>query len=173
MDTTLLLNASYEPLKVIPWQRAITLLFLGKVEVIDEYHREVRSVSLALKVPAVVRLLTYVRLAKRRPPLSKSNLYNRDNGQCQYCAKYLQRNEATTDHVIPRSQGGATTWINVVLACPPCNRRKGGRTPKQANMKLKIPPRAPEWLPVLQVRFNRNIPSSWKVFLVQTKKKKI
>lgn len=165
MDTTLLLNASYEPLKVIPWQRAVTLLFLGKVEVVDEYHREVRSVSLALKVPAVVRLLTFVRLAQRKPPLSKSNLYDRDGGECQYCGLHLTRAESTTDHVMPRSRGGETSWVNVVLACPPCNRKKGGRTPQEAKMKLRTVPIAPEWLPVLHVRLNRNIPQAWLVFL--------
>ena len=165
MDTTLLLNASYEPLRVISWKRAVTLLFLGKAEVIDEYHREVRSVSLVMKVPAVVRLLNYVKLGKRKPPLSRANLLARDESSCQYCGKYLTRGESTVDHVVPRSLGGETKWDNVVIACPECNRKKGGRTPQQARMKLRKLPIAPEWLPVLSIRLHKQVPEAWLVFL--------
>jgi 5-methylcytosine-specific restriction endonuclease McrA len=163
--TTLLLNASYEPLKVITWQRAITLSYLGKVEVVNTYDQEVRSVSLAIKMPAVVRLLRYVKLGRRRPPLSKLNLLARDEYQCQYCEVDLSRQTSTIDHVIPKSQGGLTTWQNVVLSCASCNRKKGGNTPKQANMKLLKPPVQPEWLPVLSIHFHKNLPEAWLVFL--------
>lgn len=165
MDSTLLLNASYEPIKIIPWERAITLIFLGKVEVVDNYEREVRSVSVAIKVPAVVRLLRYIQLGRRRPPLSRLNLLARDGFQCQYCALPLSSAESTIDHVVPRSQGGCTSWTNVVTACHPCNRRKGGRTPAQAKMALLSEPVAPEWLPVLSVRFHKNMPPAWILFL--------
>lgn len=169
MNSTLLLNASYEPLKIIPWERAITLFFLGKVEVVEEYESEVRSVSLVVKRPCVVRLLRYVNLGRRRPPLSKVNLLARDNFECQYCSRELSYSEATVDHVIPRSQGGATRWDNVVVACSNCNRRKGGRTPNEAAMHLRIPPRAPEWLPVLHVRYYRRVPPAWELFLAPGK----
>ena len=165
MDSTLLLNASYEPLKVISWQRAVTLLFLGKVEVLDEYNREVRSVSLAIRVPAVVRLLNFVRIGRHRPPLSKPNLLVRDDFSCQYCGLELSGRDATIDHVMPRSRGGTTKWDNVVIACRNCNRHKGGRTPKEANMKLKAEPVAPEWLPILSIHFHKNIPEAWLSFL--------
>ena len=165
MDTTLLLNASYEPLKVISWERAITLMFLGKVEVLDEYSREVRSVSLAVKVPAVVRLLNFAKIGRHRPPLSKPNLLARDEFCCQYCNQELSGRDATVDHVVPRWRGGLTTWDNVVVACRHCNRRKGGRTPKEAGMKLKKEPAQPEWLPVLSIRFHKNIPEAWLIFL--------
>jgi len=170
LATTLLLNASYEPLRVISWQRAITLSFLGKVEIVDSYQdKQVRSVSLALKMPAVVRLLRYVNLGKRKPPLSKLNLLARDEYRCQYCSKELNRQTTTVDHVIPRSQGGLTTWENVVISCSPCNRAKGGNTPKQARMKLLKKPVQPEWLPVLSIRFHKNLPEAWLVFLAQRK----
>lgn len=165
MDSTLLLNASYEPIKIIPWERAVTLFFLGKVEVVDVYDREVRSVSLVVKVPAVVRLLRYISLGKRRPPLTRTNLLARDHYQCQYCGTGLHSNESTIDHVLPRSQGGTTTWLNVVIACHGCNRKKGGRTPQQAKMSLLKEPEIPDWLPVLSVRFHRQMPEAWIVFL--------
>jgi 5-methylcytosine-specific restriction endonuclease McrA len=165
MEATLLLNASYEPLKVISWQRAITLIFLGKVEVVNEYNKEVRSVSLALKVPAVVRLLGYARIGKKRPPLNRTNLIARDQCSCQYCHIELSPKDTTVDHVIPRSKGGLSTWENVVIACRNCNRKKGGRTPKEAGMKLRIEAKAPEWLPILNIRFHRNLPEAWLIFL--------
>jgi 5-methylcytosine-specific restriction endonuclease McrA len=165
MNTTLLLNASYEPLKVITWQRAVTLSFLGKVEVVDSYESEVRSVSLTLKMPAVVRLLRFVHLGRRRPPLSRLNLLARDDYRCQYCAIPLERKDATIDHVVPRSQNGGTSWENVVTACNPCNRRKGGRTPRQAKMKLLKKPIQPDWLPILSIQFRTNLPEPWLMFL--------
>ncbi|MCB0325797.1 MAG: HNH endonuclease [Bdellovibrionales bacterium] len=165
MESTLLLNASYEPLRVISWERAVTLSFLGKVEVVESYDREIRSVSVAIKVPAVVRLLRFVKLGTRRPPLSKLNLLARDSYSCQYCGLELPQRDATVDHIIPRSQGGTTCWENVVVACHPCNRRKGGRTPAEARMKLLTPAVQPEWLPVLNVRLHKNLPDCWLIFL--------
>ncbi len=165
MATTLLLNASYEPLKIIPWERAITLFFLGKVEVVDEYEQEIRSVSLVVRMPSVVRLLRYVKLGRRKPPLSKLNLLARDEFCCQYCSKDISYRDATIDHVVPRSQGGITVWENVVIACGTCNRKKGGRTPDEARMSLKKPPVVPEWLPILNVRLHRTMPASWRLFL--------
>lgn len=165
MEATLLLNASFEPIKIISWQRAITLMFLNKVEVVDTYERDIRSVSVAIKMPAVVRLLRYVKLQKRRPPLSRLNLLARDGFRCQYCLSDLAYKESTIDHVLPRSQGGTTHWRNVVTACHQCNRKKGGRTPQQAQMALAAEPYEPDWLPVLTVRFFHNMPPSWITFL--------
>ena len=165
MDSTLLLNASYEPIKIISWERAVTLCFLGKVEVVESYDREVRSVSLVVKVPAVVRLLRYIQLGKRRPPLTRTNLLARDQYQCQYCGQPLSSADSTIDHIVPRSQGGTTMWTNVVIACHDCNRKKGGRTPVQAKMNLLKDPEVPDWLPVLSVRFHRQMPDAWIVFL--------
>lgn len=165
MQSTLLLNASYEPLKIIPWERAITLFFLGKVEVVEEYAHEIRSVSLAIRMPSVVRLLQFVHLGRRKPPLSKLNLLSRDDFRCQYCADPLTYREATLDHVIPRSQGGTTAWENVVTACHSCNRKKGGRTPAQAGMALLKQPVQPDWLPILSVTFKQHMPQEWIVFL--------
>lgn len=139
-------------------------MFLGKVEVVEEYDNQVRSVSLAIRMPAVVRLLRFVRLSKRRPPLSRMNLLARDESQCQYCGKKVHYRDSSIDHVKPRSQGGGTFWKNVVIACHPCNRRKGGRTPHEAKMALLREPFEPEWLPVLNVSFERRVPDAWLLF---------
>lgn len=165
MESVLLLNASFEPLRIISWQRAISMCFMGKVEVIEEYDHQIRSVSLAIKAPAVVRLLRYVRLGQRKPALSRANLLARDNFHCQYCGISMTSKESTLDHVIPRIQNGGSTWENMVAACASCNREKGGRTPSQAGMKLLKKPIQPSWLPVLQIRLKGNIPETWGIFL--------
>ncbi len=165
VESVLLLNSGFEPLRVISWQRAITLFFSGKVEVVEEYERDIRSVSLVIRAPAVVRLLSYARIGRRSPPLCRTNVLARDNFQCQYCSKELSPKEATLDHVLPRSQGGRTTWDNIVCCCPYCNRKKGGRTPRQAKMALLRQPSKPDWLPVLNIKLHGRIPESWYNFL--------
>ncbi|MCC6221348.1 MAG: HNH endonuclease [Deltaproteobacteria bacterium] len=152
-------------MKVITWQRAVTLFFLGKVEVVHEYEHEISSVSIAIKMPSVVRLLQFVHLGRRKPPLSKLNVLARDNFSCQYCERALTYRDATFDHVLPRSQGGGNSWTNIVTACHSCNRKKGGKTPQQAKMKLCKNPVEPDWLPVLTMRIDVKLPDSWIVFL--------
>ncbi len=166
MEKILLLNVTYEPLLVISWQKAITLLTLGKVEVIEEYDHEVHSVSFAIKLPAVVRLLNMVKWRKRTPTFSRSNIYARDHQKCQYCGKKLALQEITYDHVVPKSQGGETSWGNVVVCCLKCNGKKGGRTPKQAGMKLLSAPKRPKWNMTLQVTIRiKQVPESWRDYL--------
>lgn len=165
MSSVLLLNASYEPLKIISWQRAVSLFFLGKVEVIEEYQHDIRSVSLVIKAPAVVRLLNYVRLGRRSPVLSRANLLARDNFKCQYCGISLTASSATLDHVVPRSKGGKKSWENMVCACVSCNVKKGNKSLKQSRMKLIKEPLKPEWLPILQIRLDGKVPECWQDFL--------
>jgi 5-methylcytosine-specific restriction endonuclease McrA len=98
MERVLLLNITYEPLKIIDWKRAITLLCLGKVEVIEEYNREIRSVSFTIKLPAVVRLLQLVKRPKSPVRFSRQNIYARDRYQCQYCGGKFPSEELTYDH---------------------------------------------------------------------------
>ena len=165
ISSVLLLNSSYEPLKVISWQKAVTLFFTGKVEVVSEYTHPIRSVSIVVQAPSVVRLLRYARIGRRTPPLSRTNVLARDNFQCQYCLKHMNAKEATMDHVIPRSQGGKTTWNNIVAACGYCNRKKGGDTPDEAKMKLLKKPVQPDWLPVINMRFQGQVPTAWVDYL--------
>jgi 5-methylcytosine-specific restriction endonuclease McrA len=139
MSHVLLLNATYEPLRVITWQRAIRLLTLGKVEVVEETDHEIRSVSFVIRLPSVVRLLRLIRPRRRPLKFSRQNIYLRDNFRCQYCGVRVSSQELNLDHVIPRSLGGMTTWENIVTCCVPCNvriacrgwpSRSAGRTPR-------------------------------------------
>ena len=166
---TLVLNAVWQPVCRIPWQRAITLLFLGKVQVVEEYEdKTIRSVTFEVKMPSVVRFLRHLKHRKKVIRFSRQNVFARDHGQCQYCTKKVTRSEATYDHVVPRSQGGGTHWENIVIACVPCNQRKGGRTPDQAKMKLKVVPGKPTKLPDtlrLTFAFQKGMPSTWANWL--------
>ncbi len=145
---TLVLSAAYEPVQRISWQRAITLLFSGKVEVVETYEdRKIRSVTFELQMPSVIRFLRRLRVRKQKPRFTRDNLLTRDQHRCQYCARGLARAEATYDHVLPKAQGGRTTWENVVIACVRCNQKKGGRTPEQAGMLLLTQPARPKHLP--------------------------
>jgi 5-methylcytosine-specific restriction endonuclease McrA len=140
---TLLLTQGFEPLSLLTWKRAFTLLARGKVEVLEEYQHDVRTHHARLAVPAVVRLVRAVRWFRRVARFSRANVYARDGYRCQYCGELRPGRELTYDHVVPRAQGGVTSWTNVVTCCIPCNARKGNRTPAQAGMPLLKPPVRP------------------------------
>jgi len=166
MEHVLLLNITYEPLRIINWKKAITLLLLGKVEVLEEYSREIRSVSFSIRLPSVVRLLRMVRKPKSPVKFSRQNIYARDKYRCQYCGEKFSSEELTYDHVVPRSRGGKTEWENIVTCCVDCNRRKGGRTPSEAGMKLIRKPVKPAWVPALRITIGiRQVPQSWRDYL--------
>lgn len=169
MEHTLLLNATYEPLQVVSWKRAIRMLFQEKVEVVEHYSREVRSVSMALPVPSVIRLLYYVRVRRQhaRIKFSRANLFARDRFQCQYCGIRRPFSELTYDHVVPVAQGGRKTWENIVTSCVPCNRRKRDRLPHEADMKLRSRPTVPRGFPAkAQLMLARiQAPESWKTYI--------
>jgi 5-methylcytosine-specific restriction endonuclease McrA len=166
---TLLLSQSYEPIKVISWQRAITLLSLGKVEVIEEYERDIRTVSVVFKMPAVVRLLRAFRRHKKPVKFSRVNIYARDKYRCQYCGKKAPMKELTYDHVMPRSRGGKTTWTNIVTCCYECNRTKANRTPREARMRLRKEPIQPKWVPAVSIRLSASsMPDAWADYLYWT-----
>lgn len=126
---------SYYPLSLWPWQTAIKAIFLDRVDVIETYEREVHSPTIQMKIPSVIALKQYVKPSEY-PAFTRFNLFLRDRFHCQYCGSPHQ---LTFDHVVPRRLGGKTTWQNVATACAPCNMRKGGRTPAQANMRLMVP----------------------------------
>jgi 5-methylcytosine-specific restriction endonuclease McrA len=168
MEQTLLLNASYEPLKVVHWQRAITLWCQGKVEVIAVHDREVHAVSFSIKLPSVIRLLRYVTIKRRLDyvPFSRANIYARDDYTCQYCGASQPSTELTFDHVIPVAQGGGKDWENIVTCCVSCNRRKGGRTPQQAGLRLLRHPTRPKATHSLRITIGlRHTPESWRDYL--------
>ncbi len=167
MEMTLLLNASFEPIKVVDWQRAMTLWAQGKVVIVEHYEREARSVSFSFRIPSVVRLLQYVKL-KRRPVVqfTRANIYARDEYTCQYCAQAFTRDELTFDHVVPVAQGGKRGWENIVTACEPCNRKKAARTPAEAGMTLLKAPHRPTVLgPMMRITVGWHTPESWRSWL--------
>jgi 5-methylcytosine-specific restriction endonuclease McrA len=172
MQHTLLLNASYEPLKVVPWRKAVTLWCQGKVEVISVYDREIHAVSISFKLPSVIRLLRYVRMKCRFDyvPFTRTNIYARDDYSCQYCGQTLPATELTFDHVVPVAHGGRKDWENIVTCCVSCNRRKGGQTPEEAGMRLARRPMRPRSVPAINIAIRitvglRNAPDSWRDYL--------
>ncbi|AFZ37744.1 HNH endonuclease [Stanieria cyanosphaera PCC 7437] len=138
MGKVLVLNASYEPLNITSWRRAVVLLIKGKAEQLEHNGRFLYA---DVPLPTVIRLRYYVRVPYKEIPLTRRNVLERDRHTCQYCR--AKNEQLTLDHVIPRSRGGGDTWENLVAACVRCNVKKGSRTPKEANMSLLTQPRRP------------------------------
>ena len=172
MDT-LVISATYEPMYRVGWQRAMTLWAAGRVEVLDTYvKRAVRTVGARFALPSIIRFKTGGSPYRGGVRFSRENVFKRDKGRCQYCVQIVRRHEITFDHVIPRSAGGKSSWQNLVLACRPCNQAKGGRTPEQANMRLRTRPGEPRSLPTVRemLSFEEGMPSSWRPFLVRERR---
>ena len=162
MSRTLVLDLGYQPHRIVSWQRAVTMLFQGKVEVVEEYDEVIYSRTFIIRMPAVIRLLSKVR-RKKAVRFSRMNVLTRDNWTCQYCGKKLPTGRLNYDHVIPRSQGGKTVWENIVTSCYPCNDRKRDRRPGQAGMRLLRHPIKPRSLPIVAFHFDccESIPEAW------------
>lgn len=168
-EQTLVLDQSYQPLRVCHWHEAITLWFTGKAEIVSEYDGFARSSLLVIKIPAVVRLFRSFRRHKKPVKFSRVNIYGRDDYRCQYCGARRPMSELTYDHVVPRSQGGKTTWENIATACSSCNAKKAGRTPEQAKMKLRKQPVQPSAMPAAVIQISKSsVPDAWRDFLYWT-----
>jgi 5-methylcytosine-specific restriction endonuclease McrA len=163
----LILDKNYHPIKIAPAKIAVMLLFSEKAVVLDSsyttYSAEdwisyssmvqqntlpvLRSSKINLVVPEVIVLLNYVRKPNhgKRLRYSRMSVFRRDNFCCQYCGHEFVRAELTVDHIIPKSKGGKSTWLNIVTACRPCNWAKADRTPEEAKMKLLNQPKIPTW----------------------------
>ena len=138
MSKVLVLNASYEPLNICSWRRAVILILKGKAEQIEHNGKLVYA---DFPLPTVIRLRSYVKIPYKEITLSRRNVLHRDSYTCQYCGD--RRHDLTIDHIIPRSRGGIDSWDNVVAACLRCNVKKGDRTPKESGMALMCHPRRP------------------------------
>jgi 5-methylcytosine-specific restriction endonuclease McrA len=148
MRSVLVLNASYEYLNVTSLERAVTLLFKDKAELVEAVDGlEISSVRVRMRLPSVIRMRYYIQRPYKEVPLTRKNVLLRDRHTCQYCG----RPGDTVDHVRPRSRGGPHTWENCVCACAECNRRKNDRTPEEARMALRRKPRRPLHLPWLLI----------------------
>ncbi|WP_420548619.1 HNH endonuclease [Curvivirga sp.] len=144
----LVLNADFRPLSYFPlslwsWQEAVKAVLTDRVNIVAEYSTEIHSPSFTMQLPSVISLKDYVKPA-HTPAFTRFNVFLRDKLTCQYCGDYFPAHQLTFDHVIPRRQGGRTTWENIVASCSPCNSKKGGLTPKEAHMPLLRTPRAPD-----------------------------
>jgi 5-methylcytosine-specific restriction endonuclease McrA len=190
--SVLVLNKMFMAVHVVSVRRAFLLLCKELAEVVSledgqfatydfeswrevsEYRRLhfreeeddwVRTANSQIQVPRVVRLLAYEKVPRHTIKFNRRNIFARDNNQCQYCGKRFSTSELSLDHITPRSQGGGTTWENIVCACIDCNVRKGGRTPKQAHMSLIRKPEKPKRSPLLNLKLSSKKYHSWKTFL--------
>jgi len=190
--SVLVLNKMFMAVHVISVRRAFCLLCkdLAEVVTLEEgqfatydfstwtelsalrsklYRKEeddwVRTSTIEIQAPRVVRLLDYDKVPRQTVKFNRRNIFARDHNQCQYCGKKYITSELSLDHVIPRSQGGGTSWDNIVCACVDCNVRKGGRTPRQANLTLIRKPEKPKRSPVLNMKLSQKKYQSWQSFL--------
>ena len=169
MEHTLVLNATYEPLQVVPWKRAVRMLFQEKVVVVAEYEREIHSVSLTIRLPSVLRLRHYVTIKRihQQVKFSRANIYLRDQHRCQYCGHQFPLEQLTYDHVIPVARGGLKNWENIVTCCIRCNRLKGNQLPEEASLRLLRKPKIPGGFPH-KIHFllsRKRTPESWKNYI--------
>jgi 5-methylcytosine-specific restriction endonuclease McrA len=161
----LVLNQNYEPLNITSAKRALNLVMASKAEVLETARGSVNSPSTSIRCPSVIRLHYMVRRPKRSIPLSRREIFLRDDYTCQYCG--TRARNLTLDHVIPRSKGGKHTWDNLVSACGPCNHAKGRRTVEQARMHLRTLPREPRHNPYsIARRWGRGeLADTWPIYL--------
>src|SRR5262245_55061965 len=178
---TLVLNRNWQPVGVATVARSLVMVWNESARVVDpddyrlytwsdwskltprEGERFLRAVSQRLRVPEVVVLARYDRLPESAVTFSRRNVYKRDHFTCQYCRAQPGSEELTIDHVVPRAQGGVSSWQNCVLACIACNRRKADRTPQEARMRLRSKPVRPAWRPLYTASAVRI--ESWSKFV--------
>ena len=178
----LVLNRHYQPVHVTSARRAFTLLYIGAARVIEPDYRTfdfdswavlaiaadddvVHTIGRVIKIPRVIMLQLYDRMPRTRVRFSRLNIYARDDNTCQYCGQKLPRISLNLDHVLPRAQGGRTTWENVVCCCVPCNLQKGNRTPTQAGISLLCAPERPRWTPTFRAPGGKIAHREWIPFL--------
>ncbi|MBA7563394.1 hypothetical protein ES708_05051 [subsurface metagenome] len=187
----LVLNKHYMAIRIVGARRAFSLLFRELAEVVsleaDRYsnydfqswcevsqlrrhfepdgHDWVSTVNFYIAVPRIIRLLFYDRLPRSEVKFNRRNIFARDKNKCQYCGKRYPTSELSLDHIIPRSIGGKSVWENIVCSCTQCNVKKGGKTPKQANMTLIQKPVKPKRNPLVHVHLGHQRYHSWKQFL--------
>ena len=182
-ESVLVLNRSWIAIQVANVRRAVSLLYQGYAKVVvpedfstydfdgwkelsraaDDYC--IHTVSFKIRVPEVIVLTAFNGVHRRDIRFSRRNIFERDKNTCQFCGKKFKKWELTLDHLVPRSVGGRSTWENLVLACVPCNVRKGSRLPEDAGMPLIRKPRKPRWIPYSGESFTSIKRPSWQRFV--------
>jgi 5-methylcytosine-specific restriction endonuclease McrA len=161
MSRALVLNTTYEPLCVVSARRAVVLILTQKADLVSDSGEKMHSERLAVEIPSVIRLRSFVRVPyRRRAALNRRAVFARDGSRCQYCAAPAE----SIDHVMPRSKGGQHVWENVVAACRPCNTRKRDRLLSETTMVLRRRPTAPRELSWITVAVGR-VPDDWEPYL--------
>lgn len=169
--TVLLLNASSEPLSVIPKRRALSLLLRGRVVAATDETTPLRATTTAVDIPTILRLRRYVNVPRRNARWSRRGVLDRDKFECIYCGIMLGQRQRgsvvtkktfTVDHIVPRCRGGKNTWGNTACACARCNNRKADKMPNEAGMHLRWEPKIPR---VDYLIVGGEIPDSWKIYL--------
>jgi 5-methylcytosine-specific restriction endonuclease McrA len=161
MRSALVLNATYEPLSIVPARRAACLVIAEKADIVHDDGTALHSARLSIPSPTVIRLRYVVKVPYQRvAALSRRAIFARDEHRCQYCGSAAD----SIDHVFPRSRGGSHAWDNVAAACRQCNLFKRDRTPSEAGMRLSRPPRAPRELAWVVIAIGR-VPEDWKPYL--------
>jgi len=130
-----------------------------------QHYQKIHTPRMPLAVPKIIRLFGYDRLPKQGVKLNRRNIYARDKSLCQYCGGKFPTSELSLDHIKPRTQGGQSSWTNLVCSCVKCNARKGGRTPEQAHMKLIRKPYKPKRNPAISIKLSTNRFACWQAFL--------
>lgn len=162
----LLLNSSYEPLRITTWQRAFCLFYSGKADIIEQYDSNIRSVSFSIRCPSVVRMKYYIKTIRKSIKPSRSLVLQRDNYICQYCGKKLNIKSATIDHIIPKCRGGSYSWENLVCSCYDCNNKKRNRLPIESNMTLLKNPVKVTWKNIMSFCLNnKEINNTWNKYI--------
>ncbi|MGD9115784.1 MAG: HNH endonuclease [Dehalococcoidia bacterium] len=162
----LVLNQNYEPLNVCRVRRAVVLLEDGKAEMLENGVGFLHTTQREFPVPSVIRLGHMIKRPHPQRKMTRFEIFQRDHFTCQYCGR--QTSQLTLDHILPRFRGGEHSWENVVSACIPCNRRKAGRTPKEAGMKLLSSPALPRGDRFFYIPYRyRQSQSQWQKYLPQ------
>ena len=160
----LVLNATYEPLCVVPVRRAVVLVLSAKAVAVELGDGDMHSATRTVHIPAVVRLTHFVRVPYRaQVPLTRKAVFARDAGRCVYCGAAA----SSIDHVVPRSRGGTHTWDNVVAACSRCNHAKADRSVAELGWRLGALPNVPKGM-AWRVLGHRSIDPRWEPYLADT-----
>ncbi|MGQ0793419.1 MAG: HNH endonuclease [Deltaproteobacteria bacterium] len=178
----LVLNRNFVPLTITSVKRAFVMLYCGVAKAVAGDYRTfdfeswaevsaamgedgIQTVSRVIRIPRVIMLLRYDLMPRKEAKFNRINIFRRDGSACQYCGEVFPKPDLTIDHVVPRSHGGKSVWENVVCCCVDCNRKKGGRTPEEARMKLISKPKKPAWDPFSNIYVRTVRYKEWEPFL--------